>query len=474
MASSATVTDGNWHQAVLSATTPTSQSLYLDGQTAGTLTGQIQPNGLSNHVYLGAGAVSSGWPAAPTTDPSGHFTGQIADVAAFDHGINAATLYAQATGGATAYDAAVVDAHPSGYWRLNDTAGSQAAELLTSQALAQNQGTYNNTALNSGGPYSTGNTTVATFNGTTSYVQLPAGAVTRTGGSASVEVWFKTASAGVIYGTQSFPLGGSTSGQDWSPVLYVGTDGKLHGGQWTGSATNTAVSATAVNDNTWHHAVLTVAGSGSTNIQQLYIDGAASGSPVTGTTRYNGDQYVYLGAGNTSSGFPAVPADTSGHFNGQIADFAYYNYTLSADSIGRHYTYATAPAGEAGSQSANYRTGVTTNTPSAYWRLNDRTGATVAQDTLGTALPNQEHGTYTATTNGVTGPSGASDGTAVTFNGTTSSLQLPASAAPVRGANSIELWFKTGAPGVLYGYQSFPLGAAHTGGVDQWNPALYV
>ncbi|RKE05089.1 RHS repeat-associated protein [Streptomyces sp. TLI_171] len=474
MAGSPTVTDGNWHQAVLSADTPTTQTLSLDGQTVATLTGAIQPNGASNHVYLGAGAVSSGWPNSPTGDASGHFTGQIADVAAFDHGINAAALYGQAANGATAYDAAVVDAHPSGYWRLNDTSGNQAAELLTSQAQAQNQGSYSNTALNAGGPYGTGNSTAATFNGTTSYVKLPAGAVPRTGGSASVEVWFKTGAAGVVYGTQSFPLGGSATGQAWNPTLYVGTDGKLHGGLWTGSAANTAVSATAVNDNSWHHAALTVAGSGSTNIQQLYVDGVASGSPVTGTTRYNGDQYVYLGAGTTSSGFPAVPADASGHFNGQIADFAYYDYTLSATSISRHYTYATAPAGGAGSQSANYRSGVTNNNPAGYWRLNDPAGATIAQDTLGSALPNQDHGTYTSTTNAVAGPSGSSDGTAVAFNGTTSSLQLPASAAPVRGANSIELWFKTAASGVLYGYQSFPIGAAHTAGVDQWNPALYI
>ncbi|QKW18534.1 hypothetical protein HUT16_05175 [Kitasatospora sp. NA04385] len=472
LATTATVTDGQWHQAVLSATSPTSQTLYLDGQSAGTLAGQIAPNGQAAHVYLGAGSATDGWPAAPT-DPVGHFTGQIADVAAFDYGINPATLYAQAPKGAAAYDAAVVDAHPSGYWRLNDTTGNQATELLTSQALAQNQGTYSNVALNTGGPYGTGNTNAATFNGTTSYVQLPANAVPRTGGSASVEVWFKTASAGVIYGTQSFPLGGNDPNPLWNPTLYVGTDGKLHGGLWIGNAPN-AVSATAVNDNTWHYAVLTVSGSGSTTTQQLYVDGVASGSPVTGATKYNGDQYAYLGAGNDGGSWPAAPSDSLGHFNGQIADFAYYDYALIAFNVSSHYSAATAPAGQAGSQSSNYRAAIVNATPAAYWRLNDRTGTTVAQDTLGTALPNQEHGTYTATTNGAAGPSGSSDGTAVTFNGTTSSLQLPSSAAPVRGANSIELWFKTGSAGVLYGYQSFPIGAAHSEGTNAWNPALYV
>ncbi|WP_404870067.1 LamG-like jellyroll fold domain-containing protein [Kitasatospora griseola] len=470
LVTTATVTDGKWHQAVLSADNPTSQTLYLDGQAAGTLTGDIKPNG-QTHVYLGAGTFDGGWPGK-STDPSGHFNGQIADVAAFDHGINAAALYAQAANGTAAYDGAVVDAHPSGYWRLNDTAGNQAADLLTSQALAQNQGTYSNTTQAAGGPYSTGSTTTATFNGTTSYVQLPPNAAPHIGNTATVEVWFKTAKAGVIYSYQSDPIGGATPAT-YTPVLYVGADGKLRGQVWNGDNTNTAVSATAVNDNAWHMADLVVGFANGSFSQQLFLDGAATGSTITGPTKYTSPQYSYLGAG-TVTGWPSQPTDANGHFTGQIADFSYYGYALETNTIGRHYSYATAPAGEAGSQSANYRTGVIDSTPEAYWRLNEPAGAKIVQDTLGTALPEQGHGTYTSTNLGVTGPSGSSDGTAASFNGTTSSLQLPASAIPVRGPNSIELWFKTSNAGVLYGYQSFPLGAAHTGGVDQWNPALYV
>ncbi|WP_229848626.1 LamG-like jellyroll fold domain-containing protein [Kitasatospora griseola] len=470
LASTTTVNDGKWHQAVLSADNPVSQTMYVDGQAVGTFTGQIKSNG-QTHVFLGAGYAGPGWPSAPT-DPFGHFNGQIADVAAFDHGISAAALYAQAANGTAAYDGAVVDAHPSGYWRLNDTAGNQAAELLTSQALAQNQGTYSNTTQATGGPYTTGSTTTATFNGTTSYIQLPPAAAPHVGNTATVEVWFKTAKPGVIYGYQSDPTGGATPAT-YTPVLYIGTDGKLRGQIWNGDNTNTAVSATAVNDNTWHMADLVVGFTNGSYSQQLFLDGNASGNPVTGPTKYSSPQYSYLGAG-TVTGWPSQPADSNGHFTGQIADFSYYGYALETNTIGRHYSYATAPAGEAVSQSANYRTGVIDSTPEAYWRLNEPVGAKIVQDTLGTALPEQGHGTYTSTNLGVTGPSGSSDGTAASFNGTTSSLQLPGTAIPVRGPNSIELWFKTSAAGVLYGYQSFPLGAAHTGGVDQWNPALYV
>ncbi|WP_157032505.1 LamG-like jellyroll fold domain-containing protein [Kitasatospora cheerisanensis] len=469
IASSATVTDGKWHQAVLSADTPTTQTLYLDGQSAGTATGQIKDNG-QTHLYLGAGYAGPGWPSAPA-DPFGHFNGQIADVAAFDHGIDAAALFAQAANGSAAYDGAVVDAHPTGYWRLNDTAGNQMAELLTSQALTQNQGTYSNTTQAAGGPYATGNTNATTFNGTTSAVRLPANAAPRVGNTATVEVWFKTANAGVIYSYQSDPLGSTPATS--TPVLYVGTDGKLHGQVWNGDKNNTIASATTVNDNAWHMATLVIGYTSGNYFQQLYLDGTATGNRITGPTKYSSTQYSYLGAGS-ATGWPSAPADANGHFTGQIADLSYYGYALDTTIIGRHYTAATAPAGEAVTQSANYRTSVIGSVPEAYWRLNEPAGSTVVQDTLGTPLPNQEHGTYTNTTLGATGPSGSSDGTGATFNGTTSLLQLPSSAAPRHGANSIELWFKTSTAGVLYSYQSFPLGTAHTAGTNQWNPALYV
>ena len=479
LASAKNVTDGAWHLAVLAADSPTTQTLYLDGDSAaGPLNAQITPNGQA-HVYVGAGTLSSGWPAAPTT-ADGHFKGQIADVMAFDHGFAYTTtvhdLYTQAaTGGAAVHDAAVIDAHPTGYWPLDDTTGSQAAERLSSAALAQNQGTYRNVTLGTPGPYTTGGTTAATFNGTTSLVQLPATAAPRIGNTAAVEVWFKTATAGVLYGQQSFALGTTPGAADKSnPVLYVGTDNKLHGQIWTGSAANTAVSDKTVTDNTWHMATLVAAYTGSTITQQLYVDGAASGAPITGTPGYAGDTYAYLGAGTVTAASPNAPADTSGHFNGSIADFAYFPTSLSASVVAAHWTAATGAPAQAVSQSANLRAQVTLANPSGYWRLDEHAGATVAQDQLGAALPNQEHGTYTDVTLNTAGPAGAWDGTAATFNGTTSSLRLPDTAAPVKGPDSIELWFRTTKAGVLYGYQTFPLGAAHTAGKDRWNPALYV
>ncbi len=91
MNSSATVNDGNWHYAVLTGSA-TSQSLYLDGKLAGTLSGQIS-QASNDYDTVGAGFWSS-WPEAVsttspaiTTDPYGHFDGSVAEAAIYPHAL---------------------------------------------------------------------------------------------------------------------------------------------------------------------------------------------------------------------------------------------------------------------------------------------------------------------------------------------------------------------------------------------------
>ncbi|MCX4745893.1 DUF6531 domain-containing protein [Kitasatospora sp. NBC_01287] len=482
MVSASAVNDGKWHFAVLSADSGTSQSLYLDGQlSAGPLSGTIIPNGI-HYLYLGAGNADQ-WPNAAAT-PFGHFTGQLADTAIFPHGLSAGTvssLYTQATTqsaaqGVTpntpsAYDTAITSNQPSGYWRLDDASGNQATELLSSAALAQNRGTQVNTTQGTAGPWASGTSTATTFNGTTSYLQLPPNAMPQAGANSTISLWFKTTAPGVLYSFQNYPLGNTSGGQSgaanrWNPALYVGSDNKLHGELWNGTPANT-VSDTTVTDGQWHYAVLTA----NTTTQQLYLDGHTTGAPLTGTLTYNGNGYAYLGAGNVQGGWPNAPADTSGHLNGSLADFALYGYALDAGTIATQYQSATtASAGNGLDAASAFRTQVVQDSAFGYWRLNDPTGSWYAQDELGTALPDLTSGTYTSTTLGAPGPSGDPQEQAATFNGTNSLLQLPSNAAPTQGSASVELWFKTTTSGVLYSYQDTPMG-----GTPQANdPALYV
>ena len=494
MTSTTAVNDGKWHFAVLDATSTTSQTLYLDGAVAaGPLAGTITPNG-TGYAYVGAGT-ADGWLDAPS-DPDGHFDGQIADVAVFPSGLTAGeistlettaqTVPAPCTGtpcsGAIAafspdqslYSTAIIDDHPQGYWPLDDASGNQASETLSSTAAQLNQGTYSATTGGASGPWASGTTTATSLNGTSSYVQLP-GTVEPTSGPASVEIWFKTSSPGVLYSYQSMPLGTAPNGSTdrWNPTLYVGTDGQLHGEFMTGTPTPAvSTSTTAVDNGAWHMAALVATG----DSQQLYLDGAATGTPITGGIVYNGQGNVYLGAGNDTGGWPDAPSDTSGHLNGSLADFATYDYALGASAIAGQYSAATTAGNGTGMDAATaYRAQVVQDVPTDYWRLDDATGSPYAQDELGTSLPDPYAGTYSnATLNVAGGPAGALDG-AASFNGTSSSVQLPDTAAPVTGAGSIELWFKTAGPGVLYAYQSMPLGtAAVNGSGEAWNPGLYV
>ncbi|MEU1286998.1 LamG-like jellyroll fold domain-containing protein [Kitasatospora sp. NPDC005856] len=473
LASGVPVNDNKWHFAVISADSQTSQTLYLDGSpVAGPLNGTIAPNG-TDHVFLGAGNVTGGWPQAPA-DRAGHFKGQLADVAAYPHGLSAATissLYQLATASsATQYDDAVVDSKPTGYWRLGDTAGNQATELISSAALAQNRGSYDNTTCCQPGPWASGTSAATSFNGTNAYVQLPANTSPKHWGAATVELWFKTTAPGVLYGYQSFPLDGKPNGSTdrWNPALYIGSDKKLYGTLWTGSANNALVSATTVADGAWHHVALAGDGSG----QTLYLDGSPTATSTTALPiTYNGSEYAFLGAGWTGGGWPNAPSDQVGYFNGAIADFSIFRYRLTKDTVSGHYNRATSAAVVGGMDAASaYRTKVIQDSAVGYWRLNDPSGSYAASQ-LGSARPDVNAGNLTDVLLNGSGPSNDPNQRSAVFNGTTSHIQLPSDAAPVRGSASIELWFKTTSGGPLYSYQDFPVGSDTRG---SWNPALYV
>jgi YD repeat-containing protein len=344
--SATTVTDGNWHLATLVANGST-QQLYLDGQPSGAaINGAIEYDG-QGYAYLGAGE-DMGWPDAPS-DISGHLNGDLADFAIYSYPLAAATIagqYQTATSAAassgtgmdasSAYRTQVVQDGPTDYWRLDDPSGSWYAQDELGTALPDPYaGTYSNTVLNAAGPSGNPDEAAATFNGTSSSVLLPATAAP-TSGPASIELWFKTSAAGILYSYQSSPLESSSS--YWNPALYVGTDGKLHGlfGDGNGSADLLSSSA-GVTDNKWHQAVLTASG----DTQTLYLDGAQQATESKGTLSFNGNGYVYLGAGTSSpSLWPASPAGDStstNYFTGSISEASYYPSALDAGTVQAHY-----------------------------------------------------------------------------------------------------------------------------------------
>ncbi|ROO88264.1 RHS repeat-associated protein [Actinocorallia herbida] len=392
MVSAAAVTDGNWHNAVLTGDGAT-QWLYLDGQYVDYRTGLHEVPGQWTDI-VGAGYLGYKWPNQPNystsvkTGYASFFQGSIANVAYFDKLVSPANVGAlwqasqtptaflktitrpsgkafaavdydlvtrnvtkvtdenggvwelekpTVSGSSKVYRGSVLGSAPATYFRLADGAGaSQATDDLNSGT-----GTYGNVTLGGLGPFP--DSPAAKFNGTTSYVELPANnsVGTRPG---SVELWFSTSSAagGVLYAQQENALPGATSAAGAAvPALYVGTDGKLHGKFWDANGTGSPlVSAGKVNDGKWHHALL----SATANSQTLYLDGAAQGTVNAALVQTVANK-VYVGGGFITSGWAAAPTNVYGYLNGSIAHVAYYRGALSADEATAHFTAASLSGG---------------------------------------------------------------------------------------------------------------------------------
>jgi RHS repeat-associated protein len=181
----ASVDDGNWHYAVLTAS-GNSQSLFLDGHQVGAaLPGQIDHLGMTFDT-IGAGYWAS-WPAntqGGATTTVGYFSGDIAQVAVYPHPLGAAAIaehYALATASTaqiaqvtlpsgTTYESATydtstgrIDAYTSpdnGQWTIGQplASGSKATSDAAGQVIdhvtvtgpADTQQTYGFDMLNGG------------------------------------------------------------------------------------------------------------------------------------------------------------------------------------------------------------------------------------------------------------------------------------------------------------------------------------
>ncbi|MEU2286011.1 LamG-like jellyroll fold domain-containing protein [Streptomyces sp. NPDC013178] len=397
--SSASVADGRWHHVVLSAA-GNSQSLYLDNAKVGSRTGTISIKSATafgkNQVfnYLGTGFLGGDWPDEPhasTSDDTGYatyFNGSIADVAWYGRPLVAADVSAlytygthseslltsvkrpsgktyaamtydtnttalsqmtdenggtwvmgapTVTGSSDTYRGAVLGGAPSQYFRLGEAAGAATAV----DQVRGGDGTYTSVTLGTAGPFS--DQKAAAFDGSTSYVTLPSGSVPGSGAE-STSMWFKTTTAnGVLLGASKDPLSAGTTATSYTPVLYVGSSGKLHGEfYFSGGSTKPLVSTATVTDGKWHHVVLST----SATSQSLYLDGTLIGTQ-TGTAAMSGQTYTYVGAGFDGGNWPdeAHTSSTSNtgyatYFKGSIAEVALFRSQLSDADVAQQYEAA--------------------------------------------------------------------------------------------------------------------------------------
>ncbi|MFF3911464.1 LamG-like jellyroll fold domain-containing protein [Streptomyces sp. NPDC001848] len=427
------------------------------------------------------------------------------------------TQYGYASG--SQYYNETLDEGPHSFWPLTESSGTTANSAVLAQE-GNDDGTYNNVTLGQSGPLAGSTATAAGFNGSSSYVALP-NLNLGNSSSQSVSLWFKTstASAGVLFSYSDMPIEPSATQGNFTPALYVGSDGKLNGLFWYGSTTTPITTSASVADGKWHHVVL----AGSWTAQTMWLDGKQAGTAGGyGSFGFTGNMpwlftHPYLGTGYLGSTWPDEPHQNSStiyatYFNGSIGDAAYFGRPLVQADVSMLYKAGTTAAGLMSSvtrpsgkayASVGYDavTGAVTNLtddnggswsmaaptvsgssqvyrgavlgagPTTYYRLGESAGASQAVDEV-----NSGPATYSNVTLGASGP--FSDKTAARFNGTSSYLQLPSAADTVTtGPNSVEMWFNmpsgNTAGGVLFDQEQCAI-SNNPVGCGGYDPALYV
>ena len=180
------------------------------------------------------------------------------DETASDSAAASCAQYTYQTG--TDYPAAVLDAGPYSYWRLDQPSGSTVAASRCCPTRRPRRGVqqfrrHPRLVLRSR-PAAGGSTDAASLSGSSSYVQLP-GNLVASSSYQSIALWFKTSSSGVLFSYSDAALSAGTVNNNYTPSLYVGTDGKLNGEFWYSGGCTPITSTAAVNDGKWHFVVLT-------------------------------------------------------------------------------------------------------------------------------------------------------------------------------------------------------------------------
>ncbi|GIF96860.1 discoidin domain-containing protein [Catellatospora citrea] len=229
---------------------------------------------------------------------------------------------------ASHYRSVVIDDNPVAYYPMNETSGGKATNIVARKP-GEFDGAYTGVTLGQTGALAGTTDKAASFTGT-SRMLPPDNLLTTTMGF-SVEMWFKAASGktGVLYGEQNTSLNQTPA--RWSPALYVGTDGKLHGKVWSTSNNTQVVSTARVDNGAWHHVVLTV----NVDKQDVYLDGVRIGQ-VLNAPAFRGDMSkASIGTGYT----PNWAAAGTGYFpfTGQIDEVALYRHALGPLQVSAHY-----------------------------------------------------------------------------------------------------------------------------------------
>ena len=141
-------------------------------------------------------------------------------------------------GSGSNYRSAVLDSGPRNYWQLGDASGAASAADEVDTNLGTTSGSYSNMTLGASGPLAGSSETAASFNGTSSYVSLPANLISDQN-DVSIGLWFKASTStvgGVLFSYSADAITNSSGNSNpHVPALYMGGNGELYGQLWNGT-----------------------------------------------------------------------------------------------------------------------------------------------------------------------------------------------------------------------------------------------
>lgn len=227
----------------------------------------------------------------------------------------------------TPYRDAVLADSPLLYWRLDETAGTAAAD----SANSDDPGTVRNgvTWGVSGALASEVRSTA--LNLTNNGFVTENSNTTHAGNPSTSEIWVRTSS------TSGGPLltfgqsGGTTANSSTTTdrVLYLSPDGKVR----FGVRGVVIASNAALNDGAWHHVAATY--TNTSGGMKLYVDGVQQTATGTAAPRFTSAGFWRVG-GEVLAGWPSAP--TGNYLAGTVDEVAVYaGVALSATRIQSHH-----------------------------------------------------------------------------------------------------------------------------------------
>ena len=261
---------------------------------------------------------------APGQPGDGSFTGSLDEVAFYGYCLTAAQVAAhyQAralpfTAGSYSYQ--VVQDGASNYWRLNETSGATAVDIIG----GKNGTITGGVTLNQPGALASGDKAMS-FDGTTGYVTVPNAPALQLVGDLTIEVWcYLPTAAG-----RATLISKSASGEF---ELTVEATGALN---FYNAASESVISSPgAVTFNKWHHLIVTRVAS--TKVIVQYVDGVAVKSGV------------YAGAVTASSNPVNIGRSAAAiqYSTGRLDEVALYPYALNAQQVAAHAAAKSRVAG---------------------------------------------------------------------------------------------------------------------------------